>query len=71
MDIEILLNRLGRPAQRAILGTGVTTLEQLSNMTEEEIYNLHGIGKNGMKTILATLEENGLSLSRREDSEGS
>ncbi len=64
MDIEILLNRLARPAQRAILSTGVTTLEQLSNMTEDEIYNLHGIGKNAMKTILATLEENGLSLSR-------
>jgi hypothetical protein len=39
----------------------VTTLEQLSNMTEDEIYNLHGIGKNAMKTIHSTLEENGLS----------
>ena len=64
MDIEILLKRLARPAQRAILSTGVTTLEQLSNMTEDEINNLHGIGKNGMKTILATLEKNGLSLPR-------
>ncbi len=64
MDIEILLNRLARPAQRAIRSTGVTTLEQLSNMSEDEISNLHGIGKNAMKTILATLAENGLSLSR-------
>ena len=64
MGIEILLDRLARPAQRAIQGTGVTTLEQLSNMTEDEIYNLHGIGKNAMKIILATLEENGLSLPR-------
>ena len=63
MDIEILLNRLGCPAQRAIRSTGVTTSEQLSNMTEEEIINLHRIGKNAMKTILATLEETGLSLS--------
>ena len=42
----------------------MTTLEQLADMTEDEIYDLHGFGKNAMKTILATLEENGLSLSR-------
>jgi len=71
MGIEILLNRLARPAQRAILSTGVSTLEQLSRMTEDEIYRLHGIGNNAMKTILATLEENGLSLSREMDNEGS
>ena len=62
MDIAILLNRLASPAQRAITSTGVTTLEQLSNMSETEISNLHGIGKNALKTIHATLRENGLSL---------
>ena len=62
MEIAVLLNHLARPAQRAVLSTGVTTLEQLSNMTEDEIYNLHGIGKNAMKTIYATLRENSLSL---------
>jgi DNA-directed RNA polymerase alpha subunit len=56
---------LAKPAQRAILSTGVTTLEQLSKMSEAEIFNLHGIGKNAMKVIVATLHENGLSLSSK------
>lgn len=64
MDIDILLKKLGKPAQRAILGTGVTTLEQLAQMTEVEIASLHGIGKIAIKIIQVTLEENGLSLSR-------
>jgi hypothetical protein len=62
MDLKILLNRLAQPAQRAILSTGVTTLEGLSVMTEEEILDLHGIGKNAIKIIHNTLEEYGLSL---------
>ena len=62
MEINILLQKLAQPAQRAILGAGITTLEQLSEMTETEIYNLHGIGKNAMKTIQVTLQEHGLAL---------
>ncbi len=62
MDINALLPKLARPAQRAIISTGVTTLEQLSRMTEAEISNLHGIGKNALKVIISKLEENGLSL---------
>jgi hypothetical protein len=55
MEIDNLLKKLAKPAQRAILGTGVTTVEQLSTMSEDEIFNLHGIGKNAMKVIVATL----------------
>jgi hypothetical protein len=31
-------------------------------MTEEEISDLHGIGKNALKIIQSTLKENGLSF---------
>lgn len=62
MDIELLLKKLAKPAQRAILSTGVTTLEQLSIMTEKEVSNLHGIGKNALQVIKSTLKEYGLSL---------
>lgn len=62
MDINILLIKLARPAQRAILSTDVATLEQLAEMTEDEISNLHGIGKNALEIVKSTLEENGLSL---------
>jgi DNA-directed RNA polymerase alpha subunit len=65
MKIDILLKKLAKPAQRAILSTGVTTLEQLSKMSEAEIFNLHGIGKSAMKVIVATLHENGLPLSSK------
>lgn len=64
MDIEILLAKLAKPAQRAIRGAGVTTLEELAQMREEEVRNLHGIGKNAMTVIVHTLAENGMSLSR-------
>lgn len=67
MDISILLKKLGKPAQRAILGAGVATLEQLSAMTEKEIADLHGIGKNALQVIRCTLEENGLSFSKEKE----
>jgi DNA-directed RNA polymerase alpha subunit len=65
MDIDILLQKLAKPAQRAILGAGFTTLEQLAAMSEAELLNLHGIGKNAMKVIVTTLDENGLRLSSK------
>jgi DNA-directed RNA polymerase alpha subunit len=66
MDIDILLQKLAKPAQRAILGAGFTTLEQLAAMSEAELLNLHGIGKNAMKVIVTTLDENGLRLSSKD-----
>jgi DNA-directed RNA polymerase alpha subunit len=65
MDIDILLQKLAKPAQRAILGAGFTTLEQLAAMSEAELLNLHGIGKNAIKVIVTTLDENGLRLSSK------
>jgi DNA-directed RNA polymerase alpha subunit len=66
MDIDILLQKLAKPAQRAILGAGFTTLEQLAAMSEAELLNLHGIGKNAMKVIVTTLDEKGLRLSSKD-----
>jgi DNA-directed RNA polymerase alpha subunit len=63
MEIDLLLKRLAKPAQRAIQGAGITTLEELASRTEKEIVALHGIGKNALQTIKTTLKENGLSLS--------
>jgi DNA-directed RNA polymerase alpha subunit len=65
MDISILIKKLAAPAQRAIQSTGVTTLEELSKMSEEEILNLHGTGKNALRVITETLKENGLSLASK------
>lgn len=66
MKIDILLRKLGKPAQRAIQDAGITTLEQFSNYSEKEIYELHGIGFNAMNVIRLILEENGLAFSDKD-----
>jgi DNA-directed RNA polymerase alpha subunit len=66
MQIDILLQKLARPAQRAIQNAGITTLEQLSKLSEEEVFALHGIGKNAMAIIKLTLKENGLSFTQKQ-----
>jgi len=65
MPIENLLRKLAAPAQRAIQGAGVKTVEELANMSEAELMGLHGIGQNAMKTIKAFLDENGWSLKKK------
>lgn len=66
MKIDILLRKLGKPAQRGIQDAGITTLEQFSNYSEKEIYELHGIGMNAMIVIRSILEENGLGFSDKD-----
>ena len=65
MHIEVLLNKLAKPAQRAILNAGISTIEQLSKYSEKEVSELHGIGKNAITIIKQTLNENGLTFSNR------
>jgi DNA-directed RNA polymerase alpha subunit len=65
MGIDVLLQKLAKPAQRAILSAGITTIEQLSEYSEKEIYELYGIGKNAMNIIKQILNENGLSLVKK------
>jgi DNA-directed RNA polymerase alpha subunit len=62
MKIEILLEKLSAPAQRALVNANIKTLEELARHTEREILGLHGIGKNAMAVIKATLEEHALAL---------
>ncbi|NTV35765.1 MAG: hypothetical protein HGA53_02315 [Anaerolineaceae bacterium] len=62
MKIEILSLKLSKPAQRALLGAGITSLEQIQNMTEKELLELHGIGKSTIKTIELVLSEYGMHI---------
>lgn len=66
MDIDILLRKLAKPAQRAIQNEGITAIEQLSKYSEKEFSELHGIGKNAMNIIKQTLSENELAFSPKE-----
>lgn len=66
MHIDVLLNKLAKPAQRAILNAGISTIEQLSKFSEKEVSEIHGIGKNAIIIIKQTLHENGLTFSSKE-----
>ena len=53
---------LARPAQRALAGAGFSRLEQLAQVSEAEISELHGIGPNALKQLRLALQEKGLSF---------
>ena len=54
------LPKLAAPAQRALHGAGITKLEQLTRISEAELMQLHGIGRNVLATLRMTLAEHGL-----------
>ncbi len=57
--------RLSQPAQRALAGAGIQSLEQLSRFSEAEIKKLHGIGPRAMDLLKKSMEEKGLSFSNK------
>lgn len=56
------LPKLAAPAQRALQGVGVTTLEQLTKISEAELMQLHGMGPNALGKLRQALAEKGLSF---------
>jgi hypothetical protein len=56
------LPKLAAPAQRALAGAGITSLEQLSKMSEADIKKLHGIGPNALKSLRDALRGNGMDF---------
>ncbi|MBC8172644.1 MAG: hypothetical protein H7X71_01955 [Chitinophagales bacterium] len=64
-DTDNFAVNLAKPAQRALLNAGITTLKQLSKLTEEEISNLHGVGQNAVQQIKKALTENGLAFAKK------
>ncbi len=53
---------LSQPAIRALTGAGYTHLEQLANVNETEIAELHGMGPKGIRILREALTEKGLSF---------
>lgn len=53
---------LARPARRALAGAGITRLEQLAGLSEEEVRALHGIGPNALDQLRRALEARGWSF---------
>lgn len=56
------LPKIGAPATRALESVGITTLKQLTNVTEAELLALHGMGPKAVRILRETLQANGLSF---------
>jgi hypothetical protein len=56
--------RIGAPATRALRAAGITTLEQVAELSEAELAALHGVGPIAIDRLCAALEEHGLDFAR-------
>jgi hypothetical protein len=63
-NFELLLNKLAKPAVRAIQNAGLTSLNDIASFSEKDFSNLHGIGKNVMSIVQQVLSENCLNFKR-------
>lgn len=59
------LSLLVAPARRALENHGITTLEHLSEYTEKEILDLHGMGKTTIQKLKKLLSENNLTFKNK------
>lgn len=53
---------IGRPATQALLGAGVTTLEQVAQRSRADLLALHGVGPKAARVLSEALEQRGLAL---------
>jgi hypothetical protein len=56
------LPKIAAPARRALQSVGITTLNQLTKVTEAELLQLHGMGPNALGKLRQALAEKGLSF---------
>jgi DNA-directed RNA polymerase alpha subunit len=56
--------KLAAPARRALDGAGYTRLEQLTQVSEQELAKLHGMGPNALNTLKQALAARGLSFAQ-------
>jgi predicted RecB family nuclease len=59
------LSLLVAPARRALENNRITTLEHLSEYTEKEILDLHGMGKTTIPKLKKLLAENNLTFKNK------
>lgn len=54
--------KLAAPAHRALARAGIVRLEQLTEFSEAEIMQLHGVGSKGLDLLRHALAAKGLSF---------
>lgn len=60
------LSLLAAPARRALENKGIKTPEQLSKYTEDEILQLHGMGKSSIPRLKQVLKKNGFKFQQQQ-----
>lgn len=58
------LSTLSSPARRALEHEGIKTLGKLSQYTETDILDIHGVGPASIPTLRTALEEQGLEFEK-------
>lgn len=56
------LSLISAPARRALENKGITTLQDLSKFSEDDILKLHGMGPGSIPKLRSALENEGLSF---------
>jgi len=69
-QIQNDLPKTSAPAQRALIAAGITSLKQLTEITEAELGQLHGMGPNAIGKLRESLHANGLSFREAKKSSG-
>ncbi len=59
---DSFLSFIAAPARRALEREGITTLEKLSKLSENEVLALHGMGKSTIPILKRILAENKLTF---------
>lgn len=55
---------VGKPATSALIEAGYTKVEQLKDVTEKEILNLHGVGPKAIKALKKELASKGMEFKK-------
>jgi predicted flap endonuclease-1-like 5' DNA nuclease len=55
---------VGKPAVRALASVGVSRLDQVSRLTEDQLLALHGMGPKALGIIKAALRRQGKAFAR-------
>jgi DNA-directed RNA polymerase alpha subunit len=58
------LSKLGAPARRALEREGLDTLIKLSEISEKDLLQLHGVGPSTLPKLRESLKEKGLSFKK-------
>jgi len=64
------LPKLASPARRALQSAGITRLKQLTEITEDELLQLHGMGPNALGVLREALTASGLSFRKSKGNGG-